>query len=99
MVTMKRFTFTALVLAASLAVASPKQIAMPVGHTTTVVMPSSVVKVKVDAPSLVDVKRKGRKVTMVGLQKGMTDVTVTTLDGEKVFHIFVAADRYAMPQQ
>ena len=72
---------------------------MPVGHTTTVMMPSSVVKVKVDEPALVDIKRQGRKITIVGLQKGVTDVTVTTVDGEKTFHVFVAADRYAMPQQ
>ena len=96
---MKRFTFAALVLASSFTVASPKQIAMPVGHTTTVMMPSSVVKVKVDEPALVDIKRQGRKVTIVGLQRGVTDVTVTTVDGEKIFHVFVAADRYGMPQQ
>ncbi len=86
----------ALSLGAS-AVASPKQIAMPIGHTTTVSMPSSVVKVKVDDPSLVEVKKDGRKVTFLGRTKGATDAVVTTVDGETKLHIYIASDRFGLP--
>ncbi len=94
---MKRFTLTALVLAASVAFASPKQISMPVGHTTTVSMPSSVTRVKVADGSLLEVKREGRKVVLVGRAKGTTDVTVTTADGETTLHVYVASDRFGLP--
>jgi hypothetical protein len=94
---MKHFVLAAGVLFGSMAVASPKQISMPVGHTTTVSMPSSVTKVKVDDGSLLEVKREGHKVVMVGRAKGTTDVTVTTVDGETTLHVYVASDRFGLP--
>ena len=82
----------------SLAVAAaPKQLNMPVGHTTTVSMSSPVSKVTVADPSMVDVTRNGRQVVIVGRTTGSTDVTVMTADGETHLRIYVAADKYGMP--
>ncbi len=94
---MNRLILSVAMFAASLAVASPKQISMPVGHITTVSMPSSVTRVKADDASLVDVRREGRKVTIVGRSKGTTDVTVTTAEGETKLHVYVASDRFGLP--
>ena len=94
---MTRFIPTALLLAATVASASPKQISMPVGHTTTVSMPSSVTRVKVVDSALLDVRRDGRKVVLVGRAKGTTDVTVTTADGETTLHVYIASDRFGLP--
>ena len=94
---MNRIALALAVFAASVALASPKQISMPVGHTTTVSMPSSVTRVKADDASLVEVRREGRKVTIVGRSKGTTDVTVTTADGETKLHVYVASDRFGLP--
>lgn len=60
-------------------------------------MPAPVSKVTVDDPSLVGVSRQGRKVTFVGLSTGTTEVTVMTADGEMHLKIYVAADKYGMP--
>ncbi len=94
---MNRLILTSLLLAASIAVASPKQISMPIGHTTTISMPSSVKKVTVENNKLVDVRREGRKVVVVGRASGVTDITVTTADGETTLQVYVASDRYSMP--
>ncbi|MEW5743119.1 MAG: pilus assembly protein N-terminal domain-containing protein [Myxococcota bacterium] len=89
---------TALVLLPSLAWASqPKQLAMPVGTTTTVAMGAPVSKVTVVNPSLLEVKKQGRKVIFVGLESGRTEVVVKTADGEQRFSVYVAKDRYALP--
>ncbi|MCA2980286.1 MAG: pilus assembly protein N-terminal domain-containing protein [Myxococcaceae bacterium] len=90
---------TLAVLAAPAALASPrKQVALPVGHTMTMAMPTLVTAVRVDDPSLVEVKRVGRKVTLVARARGSTDATVRTAEGEHHFRVYVAADRYAMPE-
>ena len=78
--------------------AAPKQLNMPVGHTTTVSMSAPVSKVTVADPSLVDVTQRGRQVVIVGRTTGSTDVTVLTADGETHLRIYVAADKYALPQ-
>jgi Flp pilus assembly secretin CpaC len=87
-----------LVVVPSLAWASrPKQLAMPVGHTTTVALGAPVSKVTVADPSLLDVKKQGRKVIFVGLETGRTEVVVKTVDGEQRFSVYVAKDKYALP--
>ena len=93
---MLRTFFLALIPAVALA-SAPKQVSMPVGHTTTISMPAAVSSVKVEDPALVQVTKDGRKVSMVGLSKGTTEVVVTTADGETHFLVYVAADRYSMP--
>lgn len=93
---MVRSFLFALVPALALA-STPKQLNMPVGHTTTLSMPSPVSGVKVEDPTLVEATKDGRKVSLVGLSKGSTDVVITTADGEVHFHVYVAADRYSMP--
>ncbi|MBE2252779.1 MAG: pilus assembly protein N-terminal domain-containing protein [Myxococcus sp.] len=99
---MKHFACLA---ALAVAVASPavfaspkKRVALPVGHSMTMAMPSNVTSVKVTDPSLVEVKRHGRKVTLVALAQGSTEATVTTSDGPQTFRVYVAADKYALPQ-
>ena len=87
-----------LVLLSTVALAGqPRQLNMPVGHTTTVSMGSPVSKVTVSDPSRVEVSQRGRQVTFVGLSTGSTDVTVMTADGETHLRIYVAADKYALP--
>lgn len=86
-------------LFAAAAVATPrKQLALPVGHSMTMAMPSQVTSVHVADPSLVEVRRQGRKVTLVALSKGSTDATVMTAEGSTTFRVYVAADKYALPQ-
>jgi Flp pilus assembly secretin CpaC len=81
------------------ALASPtKQVALPVGHTMTMAMPSYVTSVRVADPSLLEVKRQGRKVTLVGRAKGSTDATVMTTEGSTTFRVYVAVDKHALPQ-
>lgn len=82
------------------AVAAPKQrqVALPVGHTMTLAMPAPVKSVRVSDPSLVEVKREGRKVMLFARAKGNTEATVTTADGAHVFRVYVAEDKYALPQ-
>ena len=87
-----------LVLLSTVALAGqPRQLNMPVGHTTTVSMASAVSKVTVSDPSRVEVSQRGRQVTFVGLSTGSTDVTVMTADGETHLRIYVAADKYGLP--
>jgi Flp pilus assembly secretin CpaC len=86
-------------LLSTVVVASPrKQLALPVGHTMTMAMPSQVTSVRVTDPSLVEVKRQGRKVTLVALAKGSTEATVMTTEGPTTFSVYVAVDKYALPQ-
>ena len=75
----------------------PKQLNMPVGHTTTISMGSTVSKVTVSDPSLVEVSQRGRQVIFVGRSAGSTEVTVMTADGEMHLRIYVAADKYGLP--
>ena len=87
-----------LVLLSTVALAGrPKQLNMPVGHTTTVSMGSTVSKVTVSDPSLVEVSQRGRQVIFVGRSAGSTEVTVMTADGEMHLRIYVAADKYGLP--
>lgn len=85
-------------LLAALAFASPKRVALPVGHTMTMAMPGTVKSVRVADPSLVEIKQQGRKVTLVARAKGSTEATVRTSEGETTFSVYVAEDKYAMPQ-
>lgn len=87
----------ALLLAPVALAASPKQVSMPVGHSTTLSMPAPVSQVTVTDPELVNVTKQGRKVVFTGRSKGSTEVTVKTADGEVRFRVYVAADKYAMP--
>lgn len=99
---MKRFALVlfAASLVSTLAVASSpkeKQVALPVGHSMTMAMPAAVTGVRVNDPALVEVRRQGRKVTLVALAQGSTEATVTTAEGSHRFRVYVAADKYAMP--
>jgi Flp pilus assembly secretin CpaC len=86
-------------LLAAPAFANPlKQISLPVGHSMTMAMPAPVTAVEVSDPSLVEVRREGRKVTLVALSRGNTEATVKTADGEHRFRVYVAIDKYALPQ-
>jgi Flp pilus assembly secretin CpaC len=77
---------------------APKQVNMPVGHSATLSLPGPVSRVVVDDESLVDVKREGQRVIFTGLTRGVTEATITTTEGELRFRIYVAADKYAMPE-
>lgn len=88
---------TALSLSSLAFAGQPKQLNMPVGHTTTVSMSAPVSKVTVADPSLVEVSQHGRQVVFVGLATGATEVTVRTADGETRLRIYVAADKYGLP--
>lgn len=93
-----RLTTLALLTVSTLAFAGlPKQLNMPVGHTTTLSMPAPVSKVTVDNPALIEVSQHGRQVTIVGLSTGSTEVTVSTADGDMHLRIYVAADKYGLP--
>jgi Flp pilus assembly secretin CpaC len=86
------------VLAAGTAFASiPQKVSLPLGTSTTLSMPTNVSAVTVGDPSKVEIKKQGRKVTLVALDKGTTDVTIRTQDGVHKLSIYVAADKYAMP--
>jgi Flp pilus assembly secretin CpaC len=76
----------------------PKQVSLPVGHSTTLALGAPVSKVTVEDKRLVEVRREGRRLTLVGLAKGATEVTVETSDGAQLrLHIYVAADKYGLP--
>lgn len=98
---MKPFALLCAATLASTVVASPakqKQVALPVGHTMTLAMPAPVKSVRVSDPTLVEVKREGRKVMLFARAKGNTEATVTTSEGAHVFRVYVAEDKYALPQ-
>ncbi len=80
------------------ALANPKKLALPVGHSMTMAMPSPVTSVQVSDPNLLEVKRDGRKVTLVGRAQGNTEATVMTARGPHHFTVYVAADKYSLPQ-
>jgi Flp pilus assembly secretin CpaC len=74
---------TTLLLSSFALASTPKrQVSLPVGHSMTMAMPAPVTSVRVDDPSLVEVKREGRKVTLVARARGSTDATVQTAEGE-----------------
>lgn len=75
-----------------------KDLALAVGHSLTVAMPAPVTSVKIGDPALVEVKRAGRKVTLVALARGSTEATVMTSEGELRFRVYVASDKYALPE-
>jgi Flp pilus assembly secretin CpaC len=87
----------ALGFAGRLEASQPKRISMVVGHTITVSMPAPVMRVKLSDSSLVDVSQSGRNVKFVGRVSGVTDVVVTTSDGETRLQLYVASDKYALP--
>ncbi|MFT3713398.1 MAG: pilus assembly protein N-terminal domain-containing protein [Archangium sp.] len=87
-----------LLLLSTLALAgAPKQVNMPVGHSTTLAMPAPVAKVEVADPALLDVSQQGRRVVLTGRSAGTTEVVVKTADGEMHLKVYVAADKYGMP--
>ncbi|MCC6334061.1 MAG: pilus assembly protein N-terminal domain-containing protein [Myxococcales bacterium] len=95
---MKLAALLAALVLPSLAWASqPKQLAFPVGTTTTVSLGAPVSKVTVSDPSLVEVKKQGRKVIFIARETGRTEVVVKTADGEQRFSVYVAKDKYALP--
>jgi Flp pilus assembly secretin CpaC len=95
---MKLFTLVAALLVSSVSfAAAPQKLSLPLGHSTTMTLPKTVSKVSVSDPSKVEIKKQGRKVTLVGLEKGTTEATIRTKDGETRLNIYVAADKYAMP--
>jgi len=93
---MRFFILLAMCLSA-VAFAGSKQLSLPVGHSTTVSMGSSVSKVTVSNPNLLEVVKEGRKVTFVARATGTTEATVKTADGDMHFKIYVAADKYGLP--
>jgi len=74
-----------------------QRVALPVGSTTTLSLPAPVSKVHVKNPKLVDVSTHGRRVTIVALEKGSTEATVKTKEGDVKFSIYDAQDKYALP--
>lgn len=93
-----RHTMLALLALSSVAfAAAPRRLNMPVGHTTTLSMPAPVSRVTVEDPSLIEVTQKGRQVVILGRSTGSTEVTVETADGEMHLKIYVAADKYGLP--
>ena len=86
------------VLFALPALANPRKVALPVGHSLTMAMPSPVTSVEVSDPSLLEVKRDGRKVTLVARAQGNAEATVMTARGPHHFMVYVAADKYSLPQ-
>ena len=105
---MKLATLVAALLTATLAFAgspqkslafasAPQKLSLPLGHSTTLSRPGEVSKVTVSDPSKVEIKKQGRKVTLVALEKGTTEATIRTKDGVTKLNIYVAADKYAMP--
>ena len=105
---MKPFALVVALLTASVAFAGspqktmafasePQKLSLPLGHSTTLNMPGEVSKVTVSDPSKVEIKKQGRKVTLVALEKGTTEATIKTKDGITKLNVYVAADKYAMP--
>lgn len=95
---MVRTALVMMLLVASIAAATPKKLSLPVGHSMTMAMPNNVKSVRVSDPSMVEVKHTGRRVTLVARSRGLTEATVTTTDGEHQFRVYVAEDKYALPQ-
>ncbi len=79
------------------ALAADRQLSMPLGNTTTLSMPAPVSNVIVDDPSLLEVRREGRNVILVGIGVGTTEATIVTVDGTHTFHIYVASSKYGLP--
>jgi Flp pilus assembly secretin CpaC len=94
---MKPIVLTLMLVASSALASAPRKLALPIGHTTTLSMPTTVSRVTVSDPSKVEVKKEGRKVVLVALEKGTTEATIRTQDGVHKLSIYVAADKYAMP--
>jgi Flp pilus assembly secretin CpaC len=92
-----RFVGLLLVLSTLALAGAPKQVNMPVGHSTTLAMSAPVSSVSVNDPSMLDVSQQGRRVVLTGRSAGTTEVTVKTADGEMHLKVYVAADKYGMP--
>src|SRR5207249_4975728 len=94
---MRSFTLAFVLFAAPALASVPQRLALPVGSSSTVSLHSTVSKVTVADPSKVEIKKQGRKIIVVALEKGTTEATIRTKDGETRLSIYVAADKYAMP--
>lgn len=98
---MKTLRLVAAVVSVVLPLAAVAQeavpLAMPVGSTTTLALPAPVSKVTVREPELVEATVRGRKLVLVGLGAGRTEVVVKTSSGEQRFSVYVAVDKYALP--
>jgi hypothetical protein len=60
-------------------------------------LPDEVSSVTLSSPSKLEVKKSGRKVTLLGVEKGTTEATIRTAGGTTKMSIYVAADKYALP--
>src|SRR5262245_5879965 len=94
---MKLFTLAALLTSSLAFAAAPQKLNVLLGHHTTLSLHTEVSKVSVSDPSKVEIKKQGRRVTLVGLEKGTTEATIRTREGVTKMSIYVAADKYAMP--
>ena len=79
------------------AVAEDKRVSVPVGYSTTLDLGSQVKKVTLSDPSVVEVRSRGRKLTLVGQRQGSSEAVVKTRDGTMRFAVYVASDKYALP--
>ena len=89
------------VLVSMAAFADDKRVSVPVGYSTTLSMPDNVKRVTLSDPNIVDVTRKGRKLTFTGRQQGSSEAIIHTGSGRNRTStrvaIYVASDRYALP--
>ena len=94
---MKALISTVVLLSTAAFAGLPERLNLPVGNTLTMSMPSTVSSVTVSNPSLVEISREGRRITLVGKAKGHADAVIRTTNGEHKVRIYVAQDRYSMP--
>ena len=77
---LKRTLFLTLILTASASFASdPKRLSVLLGHPTTLSLPDEVSSVTLSNPSKLEVKKSGRKVTLLGVEKGTTEVAINVV--------------------
>jgi Flp pilus assembly secretin CpaC len=94
---MRSFVLALMLFALPALASVPQKLAIPMGSSTTLSLHSKVSKVTVSDPSKVEIRKAGRKVTLVALESGTTEATIKTKDGVHRVSIYVAADKYAMP--
>jgi Flp pilus assembly secretin CpaC len=83
------------------AFAEDKRVSVPVGYSTTLEMPDNVKKVTLSDGSIVDVQKRGRKLTFYGQKQGSSSAIIHTGEGRHVtktrIAVYVASDKYALP--
>ncbi|MBI3182746.1 MAG: pilus assembly protein N-terminal domain-containing protein [Myxococcales bacterium] len=90
--------FCAALLLSLAALADPLKLALPVGHTRMVSLPERVAAIKVEDPSVVQIRRMSGGVSIYGRAQGNTTAVIRTEGGERELRIYVAADSYALPR-